>query len=1084
MNKKILLTFLVLFTVLLSVSAIQASDVNVTDSYTTNLVDDTSDASVPLENTADSSDISVSSDSNVDNDPSKVSLSSEEVLESEDSNTLSTDSNSNESLNSNNGIAAASSEDGVLSVSSDVSSKIDVSKTIQAKSITKYYKGSTQYTATFLDENGNPLANTNVKITANGVTYTKKTNAQGVASLPINLKPGTYKVVAENPATGYKLTTTFKIVSTISASDISKVYTDGRKFTAKFYKSNGKVLANKNIKFKINGKTYKVKTNSNGVASLSLTSLKKGTYKIVSYNTDGLTQTNTVKVVKSTTSSLTASNYVFLKSDTKTIKVKLLNKFGYAPGKGKVIKFTVNGKSYTAKTNANGIAKLKLPSLAKGVYTVKYAFSGNSFYKASSTSSKVTIITTQTPTFTVKSGTTFTYGKSNTFQVAVTAASVPIIGKQVTFNVDGKSYTKTTNANGIASLPIDLVIGKHTITYSIAKDSKLNAKTGSSAVTIKEKTIKTHNAYWLYGSDMKSVNLKTLASKGVTDILLNFKAYELYGKSGVESWIASANGVGIDVHMWVQAFYSGDTGWVNPVKNGKEYTEYFTTKINEIKTYAAINGLSGIHLDYLRYSGVEKSNNAAYQTSGGTEAISSFVKQVKTAVDSINDKLILSCALMPETTSSAYYYGQDYSVLSKYMDVVVPMIYKGNYNKDTTWIASTTQWYVENSKGADVWTGIQTYKSDDDTTKLSTADLNKDILSALKGEAGGVVLFRYGISNDVDFNSLSTSSSSVKSISIKNIVTGATNLKTFYASQGRLPNTVTTGGFTFTLPEFLYLMSQAIYQINSSNTKDIIIMTGVAEPSAPSGDSISSQKLYSFATVAKNVAVFISTNNHAPNYASSDVGKIIYSELIDSFSRVLAFYGTENRLPGYVTVTYASTSPGSGSGSGSSSSCSGSGLNEKCTETDLAKYLKATTNCQVGDSAIKSIVNSVTSKCTSDWAKAEAIFNYVRDHTAYSFYYNTKYGAKGTLSAGKGNCVDHSHLLVAMFRTAGLEARYVHGTCKFSSGSTYGHVWTQVLVNGKWYVADATSSRNSLGSVSNWNTNSFSLNGIYTSLQF
>ena len=152
MNKKILLTFLVLFTVLLSVSAIQASDVNVTDSYTTNLVDDTSDASVPLENTADSSDISVSSDSNVDNDPSKVSLSSEEVLESEDSNTLSTDSNSNESLNSNNGIAAASSEDGVLSVSSDVSSKIDVSKTIQAKSITKYYKGSTQYTATFLDD--------------------------------------------------------------------------------------------------------------------------------------------------------------------------------------------------------------------------------------------------------------------------------------------------------------------------------------------------------------------------------------------------------------------------------------------------------------------------------------------------------------------------------------------------------------------------------------------------------------------------------------------------------------------------------------------------------------------------------------------------------------------------------------------------------------------------------------------------------------------------------------------------------------------------------------------------------------------
>ena len=35
--------------------------------------------------------------------------------------------------------------------------------------------------------------------------------------------------------------------------------------------------------------------------SLSLTNLAKGTYKIISYSTDGLTKTNTVKVVRSTT---------------------------------------------------------------------------------------------------------------------------------------------------------------------------------------------------------------------------------------------------------------------------------------------------------------------------------------------------------------------------------------------------------------------------------------------------------------------------------------------------------------------------------------------------------------------------------------------------------------------------------------------------------------------------------------------------------------------------------------------------------------------------------------------------------------
>ena len=47
----------------------------------------------------------------------------------------------------------------------------------------------------------------------------------------------------------------------------------------------------------------------------------------------------------------------------------------------------------------------------------------------------------------------------------------------------------------------------------------------------------------------------------------------------------------------------------------------------------------------------------------------------------INPNLIISAALMPETISSEKYYGQDYSVMSRYLDVVVPMIYKGNYNK-------------------------------------------------------------------------------------------------------------------------------------------------------------------------------------------------------------------------------------------------------------------------------------------------------------------------------------------------------------------------------------------------------------------
>ena len=1192
MNKKILLALLIFITAALSVGAIYASEVNVTDSYATGLVDDTSDASVPLEKTADSSEISVSSVSNVDNDSSKVSLSSEEVLESEDSNTLSTNSDSNDLL-SDDGVADLLTSDSGLLNASNVSSTIDVSKTITAKDITKYYKGSTQYSATFLDAYGNPLANTDVKITVNGVSYTKKTNANGVASLAINLKPGTYKVVAVNPATGYSLTKNFKILSTISAKNISKVYTDNRKFTATFYKSNGKVLANKKVKFKINGKTYKVKTNSKGVASLSLKNLKKGKYKIISYNKDGLTKTNKVKVVKSTTTSLTTKAYTFFKSDTKKIKVRLLNKFGYAPGKGKIIKFKINGKKYTKKTNANGYAKLKLPSLKAGVYTVKYTFAGSDFYKKSSAKNKVYIITTSNPTFTVKSTTTFGHGANTPFKVALTAGKVPLAKRTVYLTVDGKTYTKTTNKNGIVSLPINLPIGKYVITYKNKAESKVKSKTVSTNIVVKERTPskltwksgtsftqgsqtykvlltdssnkalasktvkltvngKTYSAttsssgyatfkisvgvgtftvsysfggdndyaptsgstkveskkrdvskngygYWVFGSDMKSVNLNTLASKGTTDLFLNFYALEAHGQTAVENWIASANKFGMRVHIWMQAFYEGD--WVNPVKNGANNQAFFNKKITEAKKYANLKGVAGVHIDYLRYPG------NAYKTSGGTAAINEFVKQITTAIHGVNSNLIVSCAVMPETTDNKYYYGQDMAVISQYMDVVIPMIYKGNYNSGTSWIKSTTEWFVKNSKGAQIWGGLQGYYSDDNPTKLPASEIKTDSQATLNGGASGVIIFRWGLTNLVDFTSLSgylkssgavasaapaaetaapaasAATSASNTISISDIIAGASTVKSYYEKNKNVPTSVSAGGQTFTAPEFLYLMSQAIYQLGNSNYDDIAIIRGIANPESPFGDTLNDE-LYKddYLVVAKNLANYIIKHNQAPNYSSSAVGDIIYYEVIDTFSRILTFYGNNNnKLPNYSMVVYGTSSSSSSS---SSVSITGAGLNEKNTLSDVSAYLKATDNCPITNSAIKSVVNSVTSGLTSVKDKAVAIFNYVRDQISYSYYYDTQKGAAKTLSSKSGNCVDQSHLLVSMYRTAGIAARYVHGTCKFSSGSTYGHVWVQVLVDGVWTCVDPTSSRNSFGVINNWNTGSFTLHSRYANLPF
>ena len=151
----------------------------------------------------------------------------------------------------------------------------------------------------------------------------------------------------------------------------------------------------------------------------------------------------------------------------------------------------------------------------------------------------------------------------------------------------------------------------------------------------------------------------------------------------------------------------------------------------------------------------------------------------------------------------------------------------------------------------------------------------------------------------------------------------------------------------------------------------------------------------------------------------------------------------------------------------------------------LKAYLSSSKNCQVTNKEIKSLATKLTSTLKSDYDKGKKLFEWVRDHIGYDKYRNTRRGAVKTLQNRLGNCVDQSHLLVALSRAAGIPARYVNGNnCRFTTGYVSGHVWTEMYIKNKWTVADTTSSRNSLGTIRNWNTKSFSLVGKYSGINF
>lgn len=303
-------------------------------------------------------------------------------------------------------------------------------------------------------------------------------------------------------------------------------------------------------------------------------------------------------------------------------------------------------------------------------------------------------------------------------------------------------------------------------------------------------------------------------------------------------------------------------------------------------------------------------------------------------------------------------------------------------------------------------------------------------------------------------------SNAAVSFTSSDLNTAASSVKNFVETNHRLPNYVTIAGQQVTVSQFLDLLCQGVLNMNKGLSSSVMLKT-VGDSPSPS-ETVSSGNLQKteFVQIAQNLENFINANGRLPNYVSSSLGKFRTESLVYMYSKIVNFYSTNQRLPTYVAVTSWASVAGTQSGNQSGT----------ITDPSLLPYLMATKNCQSTSATIIARANSITVGATSTYDKAAAIFNWVRDHTAYSYYENTVKGALGTLSSGSGNCCDHSHLVIALARAAGIPGRYVH---------VYNHVYAQLYVNGVWYNADAISNSNYFGQ-----PKSGTILGIYAELPF
>ena len=536
-----------------------------------------------------------------------------------------------------------------------------------------------------------------------------------------------------------------QVQTTIKSDD--KNIVKGHEFSVTLSDNNSSPIANKSVAFTFNKVVSNATTDENGVAKLKINS-NPGEYTVkYSFSGEGYVDcenSTRIQVIASSVSKIKAPSYTAYIGVTNTYTVTLTA--GDTPLANRPVTFKLNGKTYSKKTNSKGQASINI-NLAKGSYTLSYSYKGEQNINPVSGTSKITVKKGM-PTKMVRADSEiYRNKKTSYFKIKLTdSRGTPLKSKKVILTLKGKKYTKKTNANGIASLKIKLKIGKYNIKASFSKTNVYNKASKTFKITVKP-VVPTNNGMWLFGRDMKSVNLETLQKNGFKHVFLNFKAVELYGKSGVEEWVKTAKSYGVKVHLWMQVFY-GAGNWQNPVKNGKINYDLINSKVDEAKGYAKIKGIAGVHFDYVRYPG------NAHNYPNSVKAINTFIKKATKAVHSINKKLIVSAAVMPEPSGMKYYYGQDIKTMGKYLDAILPMVYKGNYHAGTKWIKSVTKTFEKQSKKAKIWTGLQTYRSDASLKKIPAKELMGDVRAAVNGGANGVILFRYGLYSNINFKAI------------------------------------------------------------------------------------------------------------------------------------------------------------------------------------------------------------------------------------------------------------------------------------------------------------------------------------------
>ena len=306
-----------------------------------------------------------------------------------------------------------------------------------------------------------------VIVTINGTDY-NGTVVNGTAKVIIpGLDEGTYKVVTfytgdnkyDSMVVNGTITVNKNTRTTLIMDDVVKYFRGSQKLIAKLVDGFGNPIANATVYFTINGRVYAKITDENGMASMGI-GLVPNEYKVsaVFNGTDDYDRATADATVLVKSTILGNDTTLYFLNGTSYV-AKFLDSDGNALA-NTTVKFNINGVFYTRVTDENGMASLNIR-----LDPNSYIITAYNPVTGEQRANEVTVL----PRI-IAEDLSMKYLDGSSFNATlVDGQGKAVAGVNITFNVNGVFYHKTTDANGVARLNIRLMPGDYIITSTYDK---------------------------------------------------------------------------------------------------------------------------------------------------------------------------------------------------------------------------------------------------------------------------------------------------------------------------------------------------------------------------------------------------------------------------------------------------------------------------------------------------------------------------------------------------------------------------------------------------------------------------------------